>query len=157
MRIVTFGTRKLVNFGKSLYMRFVRIMTFTVCPGGRSKSTKRFLCIHYVHKQRSPSGCLHARTHLDLDFAHCVRNDSECRKVQVRTRAQNLACRFRSPGRRNGRPQTHRRGSGAGRGGGVLLATRLQPGRSWQLPSQVVTPRSARSVDTTSCHLFFGP
>ena len=28
-RIVTFGTRKLVNFGKSLYMCLVRIMVFT--------------------------------------------------------------------------------------------------------------------------------
>ena len=30
MRIVTFATRKLVNVGKSLYMRLVRIMAFTV-------------------------------------------------------------------------------------------------------------------------------
>ena len=30
MRIVTFGTRKLVNLDKSLYMRLVRIMAFTV-------------------------------------------------------------------------------------------------------------------------------
>ena len=30
MRIVTFGTRKLVNFGKSLNMRLVRIRAFTV-------------------------------------------------------------------------------------------------------------------------------
>ena len=30
MKIVTFGTRELVDFGKSLYMRLVRIMAFTV-------------------------------------------------------------------------------------------------------------------------------
>ena len=30
MSIVTFGTRKLVNFGKAFYMRLGRIMAFTV-------------------------------------------------------------------------------------------------------------------------------
>ena len=46
MRIVTFGTRKLVNFGKSLYMRLVRTMAFTVhsnvsYPGALGPGTAR--------------------------------------------------------------------------------------------------------------------
>ena len=43
MRIVTFGTRKLVNFGKSLYMCLVRIMAFTVKKKSRVFSQWRVI------------------------------------------------------------------------------------------------------------------
>ena len=74
MRIVTFGTRKLVNFGKSLYMRLVRIMAFTVFKTGFHYET-RYNTIHYGSQEESQyntislcSGQLNSHGHHPLYF-----------------------------------------------------------------------------------------